>query len=76
MDAPGPCSVPMARVEPIGPYNWKNYRLLQRSISAGSGRRTWWCASACGAITIDEDVWRLTKMMLMAFALYPAGGCR
>ena len=61
--------VPKARSGRSGSYNWKNYRLLQRSISSGKQAPDLLVRVGVRRDQIDDDVWRLTEMMMMAFAL-------
>lgn len=61
--------VPKARSVRSGAYNWQNYRLLQRPIAAGKQTPALVVRIGVRRDQVDEDVWRLTEMMLMAFAL-------
>jgi heavy metal sensor kinase len=51
-----------------GSYNWKNYRLVQRAIAAGNQAPPLIVRVGMQRDAVDEDVWRLTEWMLMAFA--------
>jgi two-component system, OmpR family, heavy metal sensor histidine kinase CusS len=62
-------SLSKARAARSGSYNWVNYRLLQRPIAAGKQAPALMVCVGVRRDPIDDDVWRLTEMMLMAFAL-------
>lgn len=61
-------SVPMAQAIKVGAYNRENYRLLQRAIPAGKRSPPLIVRVGVRRDPVDEDVFRLTEMMLMAFA--------
>jgi heavy metal sensor kinase len=52
-----------------GAYNWKNYRLLQRPIAAGKQAPALIVRVGVQRDQVDDDVWRVTEMMMMAFVL-------
>lgn len=52
-----------------GASSWKNYRLLQRPIAAGKRAPDLIVRVGVRRDLVDDDVWRLTELMLMAFAL-------
>lgn len=58
-----------ARAVRSGAYNWKNYRLLQRPIAAGKQAPALLVRVGVRRDQVDDDVWRLTEMMLMAYTL-------
>jgi heavy metal sensor kinase len=62
-------SVPMTRAVKAGAYNRENYRLLQRPIPAGKRSPPLIVRVGVRRDPVDEDIWRLTEMMLTAFAL-------
>jgi heavy metal sensor kinase len=62
-------NVPTARAVRPGAYNRENYRLLQRSIPAGHRMPALIVRVGVRRDRVDEDVWRLTEWMLLAFAL-------
>jgi heavy metal sensor kinase len=59
--------MPMVKAMQHGPYNRGSYRLLQRPIPAGRAPAM---VVRVGATryAVDDDIWRMTKMILMAFA--------
>ncbi|MGH7173358.1 MAG: sensor histidine kinase [Gemmataceae bacterium] len=61
--------VPKARVRRSGSYSWKEYRLLQRSIAAGKQSPALIVRVGVQLTQVEDDVWRLTELMMMAFAL-------
>ncbi|HTU17679.1 MAG TPA: ATP-binding protein [Gemmataceae bacterium] len=52
-----------------GAYSWKNYRLAQRRIEAGKKAPALIVRVGVQRNHVDADIWRLTEMMLTAFAL-------
>lgn len=62
-------NVPMPRALKPGAFDCEDYRVLQRSIP--EGKRTPPLIVRIGVLRtrVDEDVWRLSEWMLMAFAL-------
>lgn len=50
-------------------YNWKNYRLFERPLEAGKRIPAFIVRVGVQRDPVDDDVWRLTEMMLTAFAL-------
>lgn len=52
-----------------GPFSWKNYRLVQHPIEAGKHSPALIVRVGVQRDQVDEDIWRLTEMMLTAFAL-------
>jgi heavy metal sensor kinase len=61
--------MPMVSVLRHGPYNRGNYRLLQRPIPAAGGAPELVVRIGVNRKSVDDDVWRLEEMILMAFAL-------
>ena len=61
-------SVPMAQAVKSGAYNRENYRLLQRAIPLGKRSSPLIVRVGVRRDPVDEDIWRLTEMMLVAFA--------
>jgi heavy metal sensor kinase len=50
-------------------YNWKNYRLFERPLEEGKRTPAFIVRVGVQRDQVDDDVWRLTEMMLTAFAL-------
>jgi two-component system, OmpR family, heavy metal sensor histidine kinase CusS len=50
-------------------YNWKNYRLFERPLEAGKRTPPFIVRVGVQRDPVDDDVWRLTEMILTAFAL-------
>lgn len=61
--------VPKARAVRSGSYSWKHYRLVQRSIAASNKAPTLIVRVGVQLYHIEDDVWRLTELMMTAFAL-------
>ncbi len=61
-------SVPVARAVRAGAYSRENYRLLQQPIPAGGHSPPLIVRVGVRRDPIDEDILRLTEMMLTAFA--------
>ncbi|HEY7155432.1 MAG TPA: ATP-binding protein [Gemmataceae bacterium] len=60
---------PMAGVVRHGPYNRGEYRQLQRPIPAAGGAPALVVRVGANRKSVDDDIWRLEEMILMAFAL-------
>lgn len=61
--------VPKSRAERPGAFDRGGYRLLQRSIPEGKRTPKMIVRVGVRRDRVDEDVWRLTEWMLMAFAI-------
>ncbi|HEY7425138.1 MAG TPA: ATP-binding protein [Gemmataceae bacterium] len=61
--------LPMVRIARHGPYNLGEYRLLQRRIPATGNTPAMVVIVGANRASVDADVWRLSEMILMAFAL-------
>jgi heavy metal sensor kinase len=61
--------IPKARAVKPGAFNVANYRLFQRSIPAGKRTPPLIVRVGVRRDRVDEDIWRLTEWMLMAFAI-------
>jgi two-component system, OmpR family, heavy metal sensor histidine kinase CusS len=61
--------VPRSRAEKPGAYNRDGYRLFQRSIPEGKRTPKMIVRVGVRRDRVDEDLWRLTKWMLAAFAI-------
>jgi heavy metal sensor kinase len=61
--------VPAARAVRPGTYDRAGYHLMQRSLSAGKPAQPLIVRVGVRRDRVDEDLWRLTKWMLAAFAL-------
>ncbi|HEY7311668.1 MAG TPA: ATP-binding protein [Gemmataceae bacterium] len=70
--------MPMVSVVQHGPYNRGEYRLLQRPIPAAGKAPAMVVRVGASRDMVDDDVWRLTEMILLAFAfilvMAPLGG--
>lgn len=62
-------NVPKARALKAGSYDRGNYHLMQESIPAGKRTPPLIVRVGVSRDQVDEDLWRLTKWMLIAFAL-------
>jgi heavy metal sensor kinase len=60
--------IPMVKALNDGPYNRDNYRLLQRHIQASAQAPALIVRVGAKRDLVDEDIWRLTEMILFAFA--------
>ncbi len=62
-------NVPKSQAVRSGSFNWRNYRLLVRPIAAGGKAPSLIVRVGVQRDQVDEDIWRLTEMMLTAFGL-------
>ncbi len=60
--------MPMVKAVKHGPYNRDEYRLLQRPIPATGHSPQLILRVGAKRSTVDDDIWRLTEMILLAFA--------
>jgi heavy metal sensor kinase len=60
--------LPLVKSLSHGAYNRDNYRLLQRPVQASAHSPALVVRVGAKRDSIDEDIWRLTEMILLAFA--------
>src|SRR5262249_36501105 len=61
--------MPLLRIARHGPYNRGEYRLLQRPIPPAGRAPALVVIVGANRNAVDADIWRLSEMILMAFAL-------
>lgn len=62
-------NAPPVDMKRSGAFSWKNYRVFERLFEAGKRAPALFVRVGVQRDLVDEDIWRLTEMMLTAFAL-------
>jgi heavy metal sensor kinase len=62
-------NAPPVDVQRAGAFSWKNYRVFQHLFEEGKRAPALFVRVGVQRDQVDEDIWRLTEMILTAFAL-------